>query len=101
MKYLTWCIILSCLAVLSAEAETTVPTADDWYKNQYAPLWKENSWDKLEEIAGFYDNSVEYSLKKLIALIEPLFIIILGVLVGFIMASMLLPMFDMIKTINR
>jgi type IV pilus assembly protein PilC len=55
----------------------------------------------LTKIAGFYDNAVKYSLKKLIALIEPAFIIILGVLVGFIMASMLLPMFDMIKTINR
>jgi len=55
----------------------------------------------LTKIAGFYDSAVDYSLKKLIALIEPVFIIILGVLVGFIMASMLLPMFDMIKTINR
>lgn len=55
----------------------------------------------LNKIAGFYDNAVGYSLKKLIALIEPAFIIVLGVLVGFIMASILLPMFDMIKTINR
>jgi len=55
----------------------------------------------LNKIAGFYDSAVGYSLKKLIALIEPVFIIILGMLVGFIMASMLLPMFDMIKTINR
>jgi type IV pilus assembly protein PilC len=55
----------------------------------------------LNKIAGFYDNAVGYSLKKLIALIEPVFIIVLGILVGFIMASMLLPMFDMIKTINR
>ena len=55
----------------------------------------------LTKIAGFYDTAVGHSLKKLIALIEPVFIIILGVLVGFIMASMLLPMFDMIKTINR
>jgi type IV pilus assembly protein PilC len=55
----------------------------------------------LTKIAGFYDSAIGYSLKKLIALIEPLFIIILGILVGFIMASMLLPMFDMIKTIHR
>ncbi len=55
----------------------------------------------LDKIAGFYDNAVGYSLKKLIALIEPAFIIVLGILVGFIMASMLLPMFDMIKTIHR
>ena len=55
----------------------------------------------LNKISSFYDNAVGYSLKKLIALIEPVFIIVLGVLVGFIMASMLLPMFDMIKTIHR
>ena len=55
----------------------------------------------LNKISGFYDNAVGYSLKKLIALIEPLFIIVLGILVGFIMASMLLPMFDMIKTISH
>lgn len=55
----------------------------------------------LNKISGFYDNAVGYSLKKLIALIEPVFIITLGILVGFIMASMLLPMFDMIKTINQ
>jgi len=55
----------------------------------------------LTKIAGYYDSAVGYSLKKLIALIEPVFIIGLGMLVGFIMASMLLPMFDMIKTISR
>lgn len=55
----------------------------------------------LNKISGFYDNAVGYSLKKLIALIEPVFIIVLGISVGFIMASMLLPMFDMIKTISR
>ena len=54
----------------------------------------------LNKISGFYDRAVGYSLKKLIALIEPVFIITLGILVGFIMASMLLPMFDMIKTIR-
>jgi len=54
----------------------------------------------LLKISGFYDSAVGYSLKKLIALIEPAFIIVLGVLVGLIMASMLLPMFDMIKTIK-
>ena len=55
----------------------------------------------LNKISGFYDNAVGYSLKKFIALIEPVFIIVLGILVGFIMASMLLPMFDMIKAISR
>lgn len=55
----------------------------------------------LNKNADFYDTSIGYSIKKLTALIEPLFITILGGMVGFIMASMLLPIFDMIKTIKH
>ena len=47
-------------AVLSAEAETTAPTADDWYKNQYAPLYKENAWDVSDEFAKDFDETVYY-----------------------------------------
>lgn len=55
----------------------------------------------LNKIADFYDMSLEYTIKKLTTIIEPLFLVIMGCLVGFIMASMLLPMFDMVKTIQR
>jgi len=54
----------------------------------------------LNKIADFYDTAVGYSVKKLTALVEPVFIIIMGAMVGFIMASMLLPIFDMVKTIG-
>lgn len=54
----------------------------------------------LNKVADFYEKGVEHSVKKLTTLIEPLFIIIMGILVGFIMASMLIPMFDMVKTIQ-
>ena len=60
MKLLIWCIILSWLSVSSARADTSALAADDWYKNQYAPIWKENTWDKLEEVAGFYDETISY-----------------------------------------
>lgn len=56
--------------------------------------------DMLNKIADFYDTAVGYSIKKLTALIEPVFLVIMGTMVGFIMASMLLPIFDMIKTIR-
>jgi len=54
----------------------------------------------LDKVADFYDMSVGYTIKKLTTMIEPLFLVIMGSLVGFIMASMLLPMFDMVKTLN-
>ncbi len=54
----------------------------------------------LNKIADYYDVTIKYSIKKLTTLIEPVFISIMGVVVGFIMAAMLLPLFDMVKTIR-
>jgi type IV pilus assembly protein PilC len=55
----------------------------------------------LEKIADFYDMTVNYAVKRLTAVIEPVFLVVMGVMVGCIMASMLLPMFDMVKTMRR
>ncbi len=60
------------------------------------------SLDKmLNKISDFYDISIDYSVKKLTALLEPVFLLVMGSVVGFIVASLLLPMFDMMKTIRR
>ena len=55
----------------------------------------------LNKAADFYDTAIEYSIKKLTTLIEPVFLIVMGGMVGFIMASMLLPIFDMVKTLKH
>jgi len=55
----------------------------------------------LSKIADFYNMSLGYTIKKLITVIEPLFLVVMGGMVGFIMASMLLPMFDMIKILRH
>ncbi len=55
----------------------------------------------LNKIADFYNMSITYSIKKLTTVLEPLFLVIMGGMVGFIMASMLLPMFDMMKILRR
>jgi len=57
--------------------------------------------EMLNKIADFYDMTVGYAVKKLTTIIEPLFLIVLGVMVGLIMASMLMPIFDMLKTLRR
>ncbi|MBI5555049.1 MAG: type II secretion system F family protein [Elusimicrobia bacterium] len=54
----------------------------------------------LTKIADFYDTSVNYSVKKLTTLIEPLFLILVGSAVGFLLASVFLPMFEMMKIIK-
>jgi PAS domain-containing protein len=55
----------------------------------------------LNKIADFYDMTVNYAVKKLTTIIEPVFLVIMGIIVGTIMASMLLPIFDMVKTMRR
>lgn len=55
----------------------------------------------LNKIADFYNMSLGYTIKKLTTVLEPLFLVIMGGMVGFIMASMLLPIFDMMKTLRH
>jgi type IV pilus assembly protein PilC len=54
----------------------------------------------LTKIADFYDTSVNYSVKKLTTMIEPIFLILVGSAVGFLLASVFLPMFDMMKVVK-
>ena len=55
----------------------------------------------LNKISDFYDMAVDYSIRKLTALLEPVFLLIIGCIVAFIMASMLLPIFDMMKALQH
>ncbi len=57
--------------------------------------------EMLSKISDFYDMYVGYAVKKLTSVIEPLFLVMIGSLVGFIMASMLLPIFDMMKILRH
>ncbi len=54
----------------------------------------------LLKTADFYNQLIKRSLKKLTGAIEPFFILLMGVIVGFIMLSVLLPIFDMIKVVG-
>jgi type IV pilus assembly protein PilC len=57
--------------------------------------------DMLIKVATFYDQEVEVAVKALTSLIEPALIIVLGGIVGFIVASIMVPMFTMINEINK
>jgi len=54
----------------------------------------------LDVTANFYDEELEASLKRMTTMIEPLMIIIMGVVIGFIVVAMMMPMFDMFQTIK-
>jgi type IV pilus assembly protein PilC len=54
----------------------------------------------LQKIADFYENEVEAQLASLTAAIEPIMIVSLGGIVGFIVISMFLPLVDVISKLS-
>ncbi|KAB3537360.1 type II secretion system F family protein [Alkaliphilus pronyensis] len=56
--------------------------------------------DILEKTASFYDEEVDSAIQKLTAMLEPLMIIIMALIIGAIVIAMILPMFDMMNTIQ-
>jgi type II secretory pathway component PulF len=48
----------------------------------------------LEEVASFYERSVEQRTRLATSLLEPVLILVVGGVVGFIVAAMLLPIFE-------
>jgi type IV pilus assembly protein PilC len=54
----------------------------------------------LSKVADFYENEVEAALNSLTAAIEPVLIISLGVLVGFIVISLFLPLVAVIQNLS-
>ena len=51
--------------------------------------------DLLQKTADYYDEELESALARLVALLEPAMIVFMGISIGMIVISMLLPMFEM------
>ena len=56
--------------------------------------------DMLARIADFYEQEVDTALEAVIAMVEPVMIVVLGVVVGGIIVSMYLPIFGMITAVG-
>jgi len=54
----------------------------------------------LSKIADFYEDQVDATVAGLTSLIEPLLIVGLGIVIGFIVISMFMPLFKMIEYLN-
>jgi type IV pilus assembly protein PilC len=54
----------------------------------------------LDRIAEFYEDQVEASVKALTSILEPIMIIVIGSIVGFIVISMYLPLFEVYNHIE-
>ncbi len=56
--------------------------------------------DILEKTANFYDEEVDVEIQRLLTFVEPGMIIIMGVIIGFIVISMMMPMFNLASTMQ-
>lgn len=56
--------------------------------------------EMLTKIADFYDEEVDAAVSALTSMIEPVIIVFMGVIIGGILISMYLPMFDIIGKIS-
>ena len=56
--------------------------------------------DMLSKIADFYDEEVDAAVEALLAAMEPIMIVVLGVVVGGMIVAMYLPIFDMINAVQ-
>lgn len=52
----------------------------------------------LEKTANFYDEELERAIANFTAILEPIMIVIMGVIVGFLVVAILSPMFGMYET---
>ena len=49
----------------------------------------------LNKIADVFENEVEYSIMRMTSLLEPVMILVMGIIVGFIVLAICLPIFEM------
>ncbi|GAB6100348.1 type II secretion system F family protein [Halanaerocella petrolearia] len=58
-----------------------------------------NLEEMLNKLADFYEQEVEYKVDSIISLVEPALIVVLGIIIGGIVLSIMLPMFGLIQSV--
>ena len=60
-----------------------------------------NTEEMLTKLADYYDEEVEMAVQSMMAALEPLIIIVLAGIVGFLVAACLAPMLEMYNSLNN
>jgi len=55
----------------------------------------------FDQIAAFYEPEIEFTVRNLTSLLEPVMLLVMGLIVAFIALSVLLPIFNLIKVIRQ
>lgn len=56
--------------------------------------------DMLSKTADYYDEELEATIQKMLSMLEPMLILVMGVMIGFIVISMMMPIFDLTQTVR-
>lgn len=56
--------------------------------------------DVLDKIAEQYEKKIDISLKRITSIIEPVMIVVVGILAGTVVISIFLPMFSMVDNMG-
>lgn len=86
--------------VVRGDSLSSVIKEDELYPNMLSSMIKigeeSGSLDNiLNKTADFYEDEVEQAIQTATALLEPILIVFMGLTIGFIVISVMLPMFDM------
>lgn len=54
----------------------------------------------LDKTADFYDEEVDTAVTRLTTMLEPIMIVFMAIIIGFIVIAMVTPMFDMVQTVQ-
>ena len=57
--------------------------------------------DMFDEIANFYEPEIDYTVRNLTSMLEPIMLLGMGLVVAFIALSVLLPIFNLISIIRK
>jgi len=103
-------VIAEALTKVVREVEGGVPIAKALEKVEIMPelstqmieIGEEsgNLDDMLEKVSDFYEDEINFLIDQMTAMIEPVFIVVLGSIVGFIVLAMYLPIFRMAKVVS-
>lgn len=58
MRLIAVYALLSMTVAAKGEDGSAAPSADDWYKSEYAPLYLDKPWDKADELAQHFAETV-------------------------------------------
>jgi len=54
----------------------------------------------LYKVADVYDEEVEVAVESLISLLEPLMVVVLGLIVGFIVIALFMPLIELLNNLS-